>query len=74
MKLRGKIMHQRVPADKPKQAPSYQWVVLENAGSDKERILSEHRTVEAAYRAKVNGGEQQDVVFRQADGTLTTEF
>ena len=67
MKPIGKIM-----AQKP--SPVNRWVVLENAGSDKERILSEHPNINAAYRAKVHGGENQDVVFRQEDGTLTTEF
>lgn len=56
------------------------WVIVENAGRDEERIYGDHATYRAAIQCAIRelGPEfiedGYDIMRRQDDGTLTTEF
>lgn len=53
------------------------WIVVEAPGTDREIVLSEHATSHAArreLRERQDDGEFVDLMKRESDGTLTTEF
>lgn len=53
------------------------WVVIEKPGQDDEKIVADFATfMDASYYASSNGYEEgeADIMKRQTDGTLTTEY
>lgn len=60
-----------------KLATAKPWVVVEDAGTDRENILDEYPTWKAAFEDNEAFGELAsglDIMKRLPDGTLTTEF
>lgn len=53
------------------------WVIVERPGADDETVISEHASQHEARRAFRNlqdDGQPVDLMKRERDGTLTTEF
>jgi len=55
--------------DQPKR-----WVIVTDPGTDQQDIWSEHATFKEAKKQQNNVPGPSDIMKREANGTLTTEF